>query len=370
MGRLLALLVCIGLFACQKAPAPVAPVESVAPGIAWDPVTHQEMVTWFAGRGITLPSEPPAKAVAKPAANDQKILGDATGDGEVDYWDISPLWLVLSGAVWPYGGVDWDLLDIDRDGDRDWNDLQYLGEHIFSSSLSPPNPYRIGEPLGGDPATSYNIDLVFVDGHGFSASQMALFEEAAERWEAIITDDVRNSTYFIRNPWDSSEEDWWGKDAFGPVVVDDEVDDLRVFVASSTPDDFWGRARGVWHRGDNRLPLVAMVAISEAVLASRHERNGVLRSVMLHELGHALGFNGGRGVGRQVSALEFLQGEPRSRHLLFWMAHTDDLQPRVARTVLQRAQDARRKRGRLQPRPQRYGHKQQRRPLAGVRVRL
>ncbi len=289
MGHLVVLLVSLTLFACQKGSAPVAP--ETATSIGPDAASHQEMAAWFAERGITLPSEPPAKAVAKPAANDQKILGDATGDGEVDYWDISPLWLVLSGAVWPYGGVDWDLLDIDRDGDRDWDDLQYLGEYIFSSSFSPPNPYRIGESLGLDPATSYNIDLVFVKGHGFSASQMALFEEAAERWEAIITGDVRD----MKLSFDSSDDiSWWEGSSretyFGRIVINDTVDDLRVYVNTADLGEYAGRGGPFWLRTSNWLPILGGIVVDENELTASNERDGFIMEIMLHELGHTLGF--------------------------------------------------------------------------------
>ena len=299
-ARLVAPLVCLGLIACLSSCSddskPTAPSTEVP--IAPDAAGYREMVAWFAERGIVLPEEVPAVeavAAAKPAARDDRILGDATGEGEVDGADLTLLWVYLTAFPFLTQHYDFDMLDIDRDGDNDWDDLYILGKHLYATP-TPENTYRIGEPLTRPDEIAYNIDLVFVEGHGFSASQMALFEQAAERWEAIITDDLRDID-FTRNPWDSSKEDdwagWWGEDLFGPIIVDDVVDDLRVFVASGDLDGSWGTGSAFWLRGgitNPDLPFLGLAAISNEVLASRYERNGVLLSVMLHELGHTLGF--------------------------------------------------------------------------------
>ena len=298
MGRLVAPLICICLFACQNDPGPVAPTQ---PDI--DVSGHGAMVAWFAERGITLPAEPPVRPeppaqppAGKAAQDTEKILGDANGNGEANYWDLFLLWQYLS---LPFDFLpehfDFDMLDIDRDGDYDWDDLKYLGEYIYVDGA--PNPHRIGEPLTPPiDNTAYNIDLVFVPGHGFSASQMALFEQAAERWESIITDDVSNLDFTTR-PVDSRDWDWWDEDVWGRLITDDVVDDLRVLVTTEEQnDEFWGRAGAFWRRGSNGtnpdLPFMGRILISEEVLTSRYERNGVLRAVLIHELGHTIGFTG------------------------------------------------------------------------------
>ena len=42
--------------------------------------------------------------------------------------------------------MDWDLLDIDRDGDHDFDDLAVLGNHLYKIP-QPPNTYGIGRPV-------------------------------------------------------------------------------------------------------------------------------------------------------------------------------------------------------------------------------
>ena len=297
MGRLAALLVCLSLIttlsSCSDDSKPTAP--STAPA-APDASEHQAMAAWFAEQGIVLTAvAPAAEAAAKAAANDDSILGDATGNGEVTYWDLWLLWQYLANSAFLSfltGYYDFDMLDIDRDGDYDWDDLKYLGEYLYVSKT--PNPYRIGEPLY-DPSTSYDIELVFVEGHGFSASQMELFEQAARRWESIITEDVRHAT-FVRDPWNSSEDagldGWWGEDIFGPIIINDTVDDLRVFVSTAEGGDgSSGGASTLWYRKENSLPIAGVVVIYEEALTASYQRNGGLMSVMLHELGHTLGFS-------------------------------------------------------------------------------
>ena len=101
------------------------------------------------------------------------------------------------------------MLDIDRDGDNDWDDLTVLGS-TSTLLLTPANPTASARPCTTRPdEIAYNIDLVFVEGHGFSASQMDLFEQAAERWEAIITGDVRGYRLHAE-PFDSSKEEIGG----------------------------------------------------------------------------------------------------------------------------------------------------------------
>ena len=287
-------LVCLVLLACQREPATEAPVGpvTIAPVPPELPADHQAMVAWFGDHGIVLPAEAPSatRPVGK-VATDQRILGDADNDGDVDYWDLWALWHYLTGFGWiaQLQFYSFDLLDIDRDGDYDWDDLEYLGEYLYAS-LKPANPYGIGEPLVVEP--EFNIELVFLDGHGFTASQMDLLEEAAERWEAIITEDVEDQD-FTRNPFNTSEEDWWTEqefDTYGHIIVDDVVDDLRVFVTTGDLDGSWGSAGAFLIRGTSDLPILGAVTIAEEILTHHYESNGVLLTVMLHELGHTLGF--------------------------------------------------------------------------------
>ena len=277
-------LVCLVLLACQKEPnAPTGPAVNVS--------EHGAMVTWFADRGITIPPEPPVEPAGKPVSRSRRILGDASRSGTVDSWDLLILWYHLRGSTWYATYYDMDLVDIDRDGDNDWDDLKYFGEYLYVSST--PNPYGIGEYLD-PPPVEYDIELVFVEGHGFSASQMDLFEEAAQRWESIIIEDVWDFD-FGRYPYDTRERDWWDEEAigyWGHIVIEDEVvDDLRVFVASADTDEGWaGRGGPFWIRGENKLSILGRIVIAESALTTSNEQSGHLLRTMIHELGHVLGF--------------------------------------------------------------------------------
>ena len=296
-------LVCLGLVtvlsSCSDDRKPTAPEKPAAAVDGMNASDYGEMSVWFAKRGIVLPEEMPAPdAVAKPAARSVRILGDVSKDGRVSSWDLSVLWYHLRGSTYYANSAryDFDLVDIDRDGDNDWTDLMLLGEYLY---LQPRlNLYGIGRALPDDDddplRISFNIELVFVEGHGFSESQMELFEEAADRWEDIIVDDVEDRD-FKRWPFDSAEKDWWEEygleDDIGRVVIKDEVlDDLRVFVTTEDRSGFWGRGGPFWIRGENKLPILGRILIDEDVLTTYRERDGSTLAVMLHELGHVLGF--------------------------------------------------------------------------------
>ena len=82
--------------------------------------------------------------------------------------------------------------------------------------------------FGEDP---FNIELVFLD--DFTRAQTDLFQQAARRWETIITDGLQDVD-FSPNPHKLDEM----------VVVDDIVDDLRIFVEASIDDSGIGGRKG------------------------------------------------------------------------------------------------------------------------------
>ena len=87
-----------------------------------------------------------ARAAGKVAQDNEQVLGDATGEGEVDGADLALLWMYLTAFPFLTEHYDFDMLDIDRDGDNDWDDLYILGKHLYATP-TPENTYRIGEPL-------------------------------------------------------------------------------------------------------------------------------------------------------------------------------------------------------------------------------
>ena len=127
----LALAVIAGLSGCaDPPPSPTAPLP--------DAQEYRRLVAWFSERGVVLPSELPAREPAARAAGvhqdeEERVryLGDADGNGVLSFWDMWALWHYLTGFTYLAQHYDFDLLDIDRDGDNDWDDLKYYGEFLF-----------------------------------------------------------------------------------------------------------------------------------------------------------------------------------------------------------------------------------------------
>ena len=119
---------------------------------------------WFAGRGVTLPAEIPAEPagkVAKVAQTTERLLGDGSSDGWVNFWDVWSLFQHLTNGY----TFDWyylDAFDIDRDGDADWIDLGLLGDYLYRDP-PPPNTYGIGLPIAPAVTASLDPDPLTVD---------------------------------------------------------------------------------------------------------------------------------------------------------------------------------------------------------------
>ena len=102
------------------------------------------MRAWFVARGVQLPDSLPMAPAAKAAQSD-RLLGDGDGNGYVNFWDLFYLWNRLTdGYNWSW--MDWDLLDINRDGSHGFDDLAILGDHLYKIP-QPPNTYGIGQPV-------------------------------------------------------------------------------------------------------------------------------------------------------------------------------------------------------------------------------
>jgi hypothetical protein len=109
---------------------------------------------------------------------------------------------------------------------------------------------------------------ITLDMTGLTASEQAIFQAAANRWSRVITGDIPNATYRGQ-------------------VVDDllisasgaSIDGVGGILGQSGPDAF---------RSGSDLPIHATMEFDSADMASM-ESSGLLYSVVLHEMGHALG---------------------------------------------------------------------------------
>lgn len=115
----------------------------------------------------------------------------------------------------------------------------------------------------------FHIDVVTT---GMTAAQMALFQQAADRWAQVITGDLPNATY-------------------NGIVVDDiRIDASGVYIDG--PGGVLGQAGPDSVRSRNsagiRIPYHGSMQFDTADLA-RLQSNGTLLPVILHEMGHVLG---------------------------------------------------------------------------------
>ena len=134
-------------------------------------------------------------------------------------------------------------------------------------------------------AGAFHIDLVFPNDSDFTASQKALFQQAATHWMSIITEDLPDID-FSTNPVNQYSE-WLSL----LIRVNDTVDDLRIYVRSGEIDGLnntLGQAGPLHIRRNSSLPSLGAILLDAADL-KRLEEDGFLYSVILHEMGHVLG---------------------------------------------------------------------------------
>ena len=135
----------------------------------------------------------------------------------------------------------------------------------------------------------FNIQLVFVPGHGMTAAQMEIVRAAARRWESIITADIVDMDGYVVSPFDSEKEVAWQTARQGKVVIDYKVDDVVVLVTTDpTPDVYLAKAEVIEYRAIEGLPIISMVVVGDFVLT--HANENELSNVFLHEIAHAVGF--------------------------------------------------------------------------------
>ena len=120
---------------------------------------------------------------------------------------------------------------------------------------------------------SFDIDLVFVG--SISSTYRTHVEDAADRWEEIITGDIPNHRLSSNN---RAYLNWRFPGTTAPEVVDDLV--VYVRTVSSVPGIAAATSR--LHRSPSSLPFA-----SEIQLGTRFVIDYL---AVLHEMGHALGF--------------------------------------------------------------------------------
>jgi hypothetical protein len=148
---------------------------------------------------------------------------------------------------------------------------------LLSASDDAVFSYRIVSPGG------YNIDLRFTT--DASPAVRAAFEWARQRWMQVITGNLPEFALTGTNRVAAN--------ACGIThpAVDEVVDDLLIFaeiVPIDGPGKVLGSAGPCFLRGGSGLPIMGVIKLDADDLAMM-ERNGTLRDVILHEIGHVLG---------------------------------------------------------------------------------
>lgn len=144
----------------------------------------------------------------------------------------------------------------------------YVRAYGYNGAINPTYTLTVSPPpVSGPPPGSGSFDVV-VRPSGLSASQNAIFEQAAVRWEQVITGDLPDATY-------------------NGATVDDILIDASG-VAIDGRGGVLGQAGPDRVRSGSTLPFHGTMQFDTADLAAL-EADGSLYAVILHEMGHVLG---------------------------------------------------------------------------------
>ncbi len=163
--------------------------------------------------------------------------------------------------------------------------------HVAVHAFSAFGPTTLTVTVGGKPVEDYNIDLVFVDGG--TTAQDDIVREAFERWESVIAKGASDID-FSATPSPPCGP--------GSSVATDIVDDLRIYVTIDSIDGAGGSGGNsvaessiCLLRAYGTTPRIWEETITGYIHLDEHDvgqmEPDVLRSVVLHEMAHVLGFD-------------------------------------------------------------------------------
>lgn len=135
--------------------------------------------------------------------------------------------------------------------------------------------------------STFCIDIRFVG--TMSAVWQDAFTAARQRWEQVITGDLPPVQFNV--PADPCQ-DQDGNVLVSTPALNEVIDDLVIYVEADSIDgqgQVLGSAGPCFIRSTSRLPVFGIMLFDEDDL-QRMENTGTLNDVILHELGHVLGF--------------------------------------------------------------------------------
>ncbi|MBR9991332.1 MAG: hypothetical protein KFH98_16330, partial [Gemmatimonadetes bacterium] len=133
------------------------------------------------------------------------------------------------------------------------------------------------------PDAGYNIVIRYI-GNTPNASVQAAFEQARLRWESIITGNLPSVNMVV-----ADSVSVCGIEDLGLNEVVDDLLILAVIDSIDGPGGTLGSAGPCYIRSSSALPVVGLVRLDTADLAVL-DNNGLMEDVILHEIGHTLGF--------------------------------------------------------------------------------
>ena len=158
-----------------------------------------------------------------------------------------------------------------------------LGASVATSGVTN-NPLSFGAT---GVAGTYHIDVRPLT--TLTPTQQAAFDSAAARWERVIYGDIPDLAVNI--PSDTIKKYCTGPTST-PPTVNETIDDIVIFAAIQPidgPGGILGSAGPCFIRVPGYQPLLGAMRFDSADVATL-ETNGQLDEVILHEMGHVLGY--------------------------------------------------------------------------------
>ena len=121
--------------------------------------------------------------------------------------------------------------------------------------------------------------LVFINENDFTLEEKDILLSAGRRWESIIRGDLPDVDFSIYPHYE------WVALLQATIYINDTIDDLRIFVGTSSLIDAAGRGGPTAFRDVSMLPIMGSIIIDKDKMEDEYS----LFNVACHEIGHVLG---------------------------------------------------------------------------------
>jgi adhesin/invasin len=249
------------------------------------------------GNPVTFTATGTADAAASIAVND----GDGQSALQGTAVPIAPSVIVQDQFSNPVQGVTVDFLVLAGGGSitgaspaTDAAGIARVGSWTINAGANSLEATAQGLGIAGNPAlfsatgtlTAFDVEVRYNTGTNPTASQLQAFADAEARWEQLITGNLlQESTTLGAGQCGSSSP-----------AINETIDDVVILVTLAPidgPNGILGQAGPCWIRDpgttDEYLPSLGVMEFDTDDLGGL-ESAGLLEEVILHEMGHVLGF--------------------------------------------------------------------------------